>query len=134
LDRALGGREAREDVSHDGPASLLRGRRSDLFHLHEVDDLLDHAAERGRVRHRHLVTEAAKPQTTSHDPELLGLTDEAPDQSDLQLGAHHAPPFWAWGTGMPMIVPGALAFSAPPPAGAIEARVRFAVPSCCFDW
>src|SRR5690242_5368073 len=46
-------------------------RAGDLFDGHEVNDLLDHPAERGRVRHDHLGAGAAQAEALDDLPLVL---------------------------------------------------------------
>jgi hypothetical protein len=122
LVRAFGGLKLRQDIH--GCLLLVR---VDLIHLEQVDDLLDHAAERGRVRHDHDRAGAAQAEALDDLLLLLVATDGADLLAHLEerLEAHWLPPSGFAGAA------GVAAATAA--AGAIEARCRVTTPAW-RDW
>src|SRR5260221_13672328 len=68
----------------------------DLLHRDEVQDLLDHAAKRRRVRHGDFGAEPSQAEALHHPPRRVRLADDAANLAHLEL-LHPAPPSVATG-------------------------------------
>src|SRR4030095_15405427 len=74
---------------------------SDFLHLHEMDDLLHHAAERRSVVHDHGATDAPEAEAFDDGAQLRWIADGAAGLRDAKARFHDSAPSAGCGAGSP---------------------------------